>query len=258
MKIEKINDNQIRCTLTKEDLADRQIRLSELAYGSEKAKELFKDMIQQANFEFGFEAEDAPLMVEAIPLSAESIILVITKCEYPEELDTRFSKFSEADPDLLGEMAPPAEKKPQQGASDIVDLFKKAYDKIAAASKSEDTQSPQNTQAIKDAKESVLKELQDFARMFEMTELSQAMRLAKVLDGFYHGQSALYKNPQTGLYYLTLHKGSHSPEEFNKVCNIASEYASQRAYNRSKNAFFEEHNYAILKQDAIATLSQLA
>ena len=84
MKIEKVNENQIRCTLTKGDLADRQIKLSELAYGSEKAKELFRDMIQQANYEFGFEANDIPLMVEAIPLSSESIILVITKVEYPE------------------------------------------------------------------------------------------------------------------------------------------------------------------------------
>lgn len=38
MKIEKINENQIRCTLTKSDLEERHIRLSELAYGSEKAK----------------------------------------------------------------------------------------------------------------------------------------------------------------------------------------------------------------------------
>ena len=40
MRIEKVNDTQIRCTLTKEDLAERQIKISELAYGSEKAKEL--------------------------------------------------------------------------------------------------------------------------------------------------------------------------------------------------------------------------
>ena len=36
MKIEKMNDHQIRCTLTSEDLATRNIKLSELAYGSEK------------------------------------------------------------------------------------------------------------------------------------------------------------------------------------------------------------------------------
>ena len=37
MKIEKISDTQIRCTLTKEDLDSHQIRISELAYGTSKA-----------------------------------------------------------------------------------------------------------------------------------------------------------------------------------------------------------------------------
>ena len=54
MKIEKINDNQIRCTLTREDLENHQIRISELAYGTEKAKKLFRDMMQQAQIQFWF------------------------------------------------------------------------------------------------------------------------------------------------------------------------------------------------------------
>jgi len=94
MKIEKLSDNQIRCTLNKSDLASRELKISELAYGSEKAKDLFRDMMQQASYELGFEAEDIPLMIEAIPVSTDCIILVITKVEDPEELDTRFSKFA--------------------------------------------------------------------------------------------------------------------------------------------------------------------
>ena len=90
MKIEKINDNQIRCTLNSDDLATRQIKLSELAYGSEKAKNLFRDMMIQAQDECGFEADNLPLMIEAIPITADSIVLIITKVEDPEELDTRF------------------------------------------------------------------------------------------------------------------------------------------------------------------------
>ena len=66
MKIEKVNDNQIRCTLTREDLEDRHIKISELAYGSAKAKSLFKDMVEQANYEFGFETNDIPLMVKRL------------------------------------------------------------------------------------------------------------------------------------------------------------------------------------------------
>ena len=94
MKIEKISDNQIRCTLTRADLADRQLKLSELAYGTEKARSLFHDMMQQAAFEFGFEAEDIPLMIEAIPSSADSIVLIITKVDNPDDLDSKFSKFN--------------------------------------------------------------------------------------------------------------------------------------------------------------------
>ena len=48
MKIERISDNQIRCTLTSLDLSSRGINLAELAYGSEKARNLFREMIQQA------------------------------------------------------------------------------------------------------------------------------------------------------------------------------------------------------------------
>ena len=35
MKLERISENQIRCTLTRSDLAERELKLSELAYGSE-------------------------------------------------------------------------------------------------------------------------------------------------------------------------------------------------------------------------------
>ncbi len=68
MKIEKVNDRTIRCTLTKSDLNERKLKLSELAYGTEKARGFFKDMIQQASYQFGFEDEDILLTIEAIPL----------------------------------------------------------------------------------------------------------------------------------------------------------------------------------------------
>ena len=123
MKIEKVNDNQIRCTLTRADLDDRHLKLSELAYGTEKAKSLFRDMMQQANYEFGFEAEDMPLMIEAVPLTQDTVLLIITKVEYPEELDTRFSKFSEPDENEYPDFAD-AKNTPAAGADDILGFFK--------------------------------------------------------------------------------------------------------------------------------------
>ena len=68
MKIERISENQIKCTLSRSDLASRQIRMSELAYGTEKTRGLFQDMMEQASNEVGFDANDLPLMIEAIPV----------------------------------------------------------------------------------------------------------------------------------------------------------------------------------------------
>lgn len=148
MKIEKVNEHQIRCTLTREDLANRELKISELAYGTEKAKSLFRDMMRQAAFECGFEAEDIPLMIEAIPLNSECIVLIITKVEDPEELDTRFSKFAPSvhedddydDSDELMEAL-------SDGADEVLNMLRKmnstdaleTSDKTAAPSTTEST-----------------------------------------------------------------------------------------------------------------------
>ena len=94
MKLERLSENQIRCTLYKSDLADKELHLTELAYGTDKAKELFRELMQQASSELGFEVDNVPLMIEAIPVSPECLSLVITKVDDPEELDTRFSRFT--------------------------------------------------------------------------------------------------------------------------------------------------------------------
>ena len=149
MKIEKLSDNQIRCILDKSDLVDRQLKISELAYGSEKAKDLFRDMMRQAAYEFGFEAENIPLMIEAIPVSTECIVLVITKVEDPEELDTRFSKFTPDDeyeyddePDLndvvdsdnmesLSGISSETLSAEDNGADDVINLFNKVKEYLS-------------------------------------------------------------------------------------------------------------------------------
>ena len=217
MKIEKVNENQIRCTLSKKDLADRQIKLSELAYGSEKARGLFRDMIEQANYEFGFEADDIPLMIEAIPLSGENIILQITKVEYPEELDTRFSKFSEENEEELTVESSILPEIQNETANDITNLTK----------------------------------------LFEFKHLEAIERVSRVLAEFYEGENDLYKDEMKNCFYLLVKKSNHSPEEFNKVCNVISEYAVHKKYASAREAYLKEHGNIVIKGCALQLLSQI-
>ena len=79
MKAERINQDQIRFTLNQVDLQKRDIKVSELAYGSEKTKKLFDDMMKTAKDQFGVDFSRKPLMIEAIPLSEDALSITVTR-----------------------------------------------------------------------------------------------------------------------------------------------------------------------------------
>lgn len=262
MKIEKINDRQIRCTLSKEDLANRQIKLSELAYGSEKAKALFQDMMQIAADDFGFEADNIPLVIEAVPVSMDTLILIITKVEDPDELDTRFARFSpeDAQPQDPGTTFADLTEK-MEGADDILDLIRKisevkkrALEKVNGKA---DPKAPaKETEAAVHA-EAVEEELSNLTRAYLFFSLDDAIRAARIVGTIYDGPNSLFKNKENGNYYLLLKKASSSAEEFNKVCNILSEYALSCKFSNGLDAYFEEHMETIIKDQALQNLYQL-
>ncbi|MBR6452011.1 MAG: adaptor protein MecA [Lachnospiraceae bacterium] len=247
MKLEKVNEHQIRATLTKADLADRELKLSELAYGTEKAKNLFRDMMQQAAYEFGFEAEDIPLMIEAIPMSSESIVLIITKVEDPEELDTRFSNFA---PTIHDEDQDAGLNNMLQALSEetdnVLDLFRKIKENSADKT---GTVAPRQQSAPAD--EAATEEL---TRAYSFPNIDTAARVAHLLEPFFFGKSSLYRNVQSGRVILVVSKSSHTPEDFNRVCNMISEYGSPVRYNTASEAFFQEHNEAIMVDNALTRL----
>ena len=254
MKIEKISDTQIRCTLDKNDLAERELRLSELAYGSEKAKALFRDLMVQATYECGFDAEDTPLMIEAIPVNADCLVLVITKVEDPDELDTRFSNFTpfqEKTDDFSDSPIKPAL------ADEILNCFSRigkmlgpaaeqALEQLAEIEEKKTEPDTDNTQLPA-----------EFTRVYSFHSLKSLTALAAIAAPFYHGENTLYRDTIHGTYYLVLSISEHSPEQFNKLCNIASEYGTQIDTAYASVFYYKEHYQVVLENEALSILATL-
>lgn len=248
MKIEKVNEQQIRCTLTREDLADRELKISELAYGTEKAKSLFRDMMQQAAYECGFEAEDIPLMIEAIPLNAECIVLIITKVEDPEELDTRFSKF-----------APSVHDNNEEDHEDIMEAFADSADEMLDILRKMDQQSHTTPSAATDnAQAAPAKNAGEAAhvnRMFSFPSLCEAIRASHIVKPFYQGENSLYKKESDGSYLLLVSPAALSAADFNRLCNILTEYGNPEPFSSAIESYLEEHCEPVIKDKAIQSLA---
>lgn len=303
MKIERLNENQIRCTLNKSDLASRQLKINELAYGSDKAKELFRDMMQQASYELGFEAEDTPVMIEAIPVSSECIVLIVTKVDNPEELDTRFSRFSPSDSDddfdfddmetIDGDSfsdyssLPTAEEEldydeaaaseenglPEDELMNIFNRVKEYFNKVSEKQPSSDKSSDAEDKFIP-LKDSVKKSSgseistpeesnsdntvkNTISRVFSFNSIDDISDVAGIVDHIYHDSNMLYKNKADKRYYLVITKENVSSKDFNRVCNILSEYGTKEPSYDNALGFFTEHCECIISRHALHVLSRL-
>lgn len=288
MKLEKLSDTQIRCTLSKEDLSQRQLHLSELAYGSEKAKELFRDMMQQASIELGFEADDIPLMIEAIPISNDCLVLVVTKVEDPDELDTRFSRFSKInvddsfDEDFSDIDDTDFEEMDFLDDEDDIDMddeplpfspssdFDNADSDASTSSKERsaiddalDLIAP-FTQAIAQAKKEAMRKkkenrssVQD-CQYYSFQNFSQAAQLGAFLAPFFEGESSLYKDSFSNNYYMILRKTQSENDTFHRACNIAADFGVRISASYATPAYFREHFETILEENAVEMLGELA
>ncbi len=244
MRIEKISDKQIRCTLTQTDLQNHHINIGELAYGSEKARSLFQEMLSQASRQFNFHAENIPLMIEAVPMTGDSLVLLITKVEDPDEIDTRFSKFSPSidDDDFSNDFLDIESTFSDTKADEVLEEFSRLCEDQALMD--DELISPTITEP-------------DFFRIYAFSSIDEVCNAARALKDAYDADNSLYKDPAHNRYYLVLHKGSHSPQTFNKICNILSEYAESIHSNVATESYYKEHFTLILANHALQSLKQL-
>ena len=268
--IERLNDNQIKCTLSKQDLDGKGIKLSELAYGTDKARALFRELMLQAEAEVGFEAEDVPLMIEAIPLSGENLVLIITKVDDPDELDTRFSRFTgtpdedddydidtdefseedKVDPVGIG-VTPEAKRTVAEG---IIEALKHLESTLSLAKGHESGNVIKaGSAASKDAK---TKSLEAF-RIYAFKTLDQVIVTSRLVGDVYRSDNTLYKNPADKRFYLYMTNNNNTDAEFTQTCNVVGEYGIRQKSTYASRAHMDEYFKIIVHGNAIQTLSKL-
>ena len=267
MKIEKVNDHQIRCTLTREDLAKRDLKITELAYGTDKAKELFQDMMQQANIEFGFDAEDTPLMIEAIPINSECIVLIITKVEDPDELDTRFSNFApsvheedDEDDEYEDEYYEDDEYEENE-EEDVMSLFKRLQhsnmndflDSPLSAGQSDSKKVKEKTAGPK--KKGLPS--RTGSKIFSFDSLHEVTKFASIVNRKFNGANTLYKDAAKGKYYLIIHQGDIDNALFANICSLLTEYGKSEIGSTADEHYLAEHYEIVLSDTAVQTLSKI-
>lgn len=88
MKMEKINENKIRITLTLEELSKRKISIKDIEKNSVLARELFLNLIEEYNLEEDFPLDGSQFFIEARSDNSNLFVVTITKIENIPTVDT--------------------------------------------------------------------------------------------------------------------------------------------------------------------------
>ena len=242
MRIEHINENSISLTIDRDELLARKLDVNNMPYGSENAKNLFNEMIGIASNELGFKP-GTPFVVEAIPLPGGSIKLIITRVEDPDELDSRFSKFSPINPELF--------------TKNFFEALESAFDKFGQELKAFQTKGVGDVNTSKTLE---LKKGEEVVVIFEFDSIDKASEACKNVT-IYDYASILYKDDKLRKYFLVLsikgNAGEDKLKDYNKVCNTLAEYG-KRVQDMGMNiAYYSEHFDVIIKEEAVKKLAQI-
>lgn len=79
MKIEKLNENKLKITLSSEDLKARNIDIQSFIYNSPESQDLFWDVMREAEKEYGFNVDESMVYVEAAATTSGVFTLTVTK-----------------------------------------------------------------------------------------------------------------------------------------------------------------------------------
>lgn len=105
MKFKRLSEDKIQIIVSSEDLEKRQVKKWDLMPNSPKAQELFQEMLEEAYHECGFEVDsETQLMVEAYPMTAESLVIIVTKIKQKSFIKDIIPRDDEDDDELFDDL----------------------------------------------------------------------------------------------------------------------------------------------------------
>ena len=234
MKIERLNENQLRFTVWSKDLPDEDFTIADLAGQTEKAEELIKYMMNKAKEEFGFITEEKPIVVEAIPVNKDCIVFLVTKVE-GEEQDEKFGYIEKLKHQAM-EMA----KSLKDGTIELTD-DDEADDSIGGVNQPSDEKTGKLLPYM----------------IYKSKDMENFITVARMVCSFYDSDNTLYKQESDINYYLVVTHNRNTDKEFEYLCETLREFTEPYKFTYTTKYYFEEHYKTIIEKTALQTLSEL-
>lgn len=218
MKFERVDDKTVRCFISNEELEDYQIDYKDFVLRSEKAREVVREIIEQAAEEVGYRPPRFAFDMSIMMMPDQGLVLT----------------FSESDP---------LDEKNGGRLMEYLKEMKKAIDQAALAHQNAKNSQEQNAVEAQPKPEKGI---------FEFSSIGDVMELASAVPRNLRVHSALYSMNER--YYLYLEKGAASYQRYSKLCIQTMEFSTVYGADEQKILFLREHGDCLIVDGALRKL----
>ncbi len=221
MKIERIDDKTVKCYLSHEELEEYDIDYKDFLMRSEKAKEMVKVIIEQAEETVGYKPPEFAFDLQIMALPDQGLILT----------------FSEKDPADLKDGTQLMEY-----LQEMKQALQQTKEQIHAQAAGATTKEA-DTKEVHRPKEAI----------FQFDSLGRVMEYAGVLPGNLRVHSELYV--MDGSYYLYIAKNAASYQRYSRICIQAMEFGTVYAAAEEKISYLREHGECLIADHVFKKLT---
>ena len=260
MNFRRIDKNTVQCRMSEEEMEEYGFKIEDFFTDQDKAREFLEQLVERAEEEVGYEVEGGVVSMQLMRMPDNSLIIT----------------FSDQSPEGMNNMLNPirhlAGSIDDETAEAIVEGLKNGeipdVDDQAAIHTSENMDLFQKKNTVDADKENYQKHMKDLAKIKRDKEKS-LISSAKVysfdnLDGleqfaadFYTKKninSKLFRDQNSGIYYLLIKKGKLKMDEYQYLCRRLSDYGTICSPRPYMEQYCKEHYKCLISKHAIRAL----
>ncbi len=235
MKIERVDENTIKCYISTEEMEKYQIEYTDFLSRTDKAQELMKTIIRQAHEEVGYVPPKFAFEMQIMMVPDQGMVLTFTEKEPFDVNDrTKIDAFIASLKEFVNKLAQQKEK--------------------LERGKAESGPVPVKSKASHDMMNRI-RELKVDEAVFSFASLSQVIGYADILPTGLRVQSSLYKMNE--YYYLYIKQGTASYDRFGRACAQALEFGDLYRAESGCDEMLKEHGECLVAERAIRKLKGL-
>lgn len=261
MEFERIGKNTVQCRMTVEEMNEYGLRIEDFFTNQKKSRDFLEQLVERAEEEIGYEVESGMISMQLMRMPDDS--LVITFSDKGEDgLHNMLNQIQ----NLAGIIGEDSENDMEDevfgeaGASMESDMNKEEnmseFAKKLKDSKTDNEEYLQHMKEVEKKRMEKLRQKQTASKVFQFDSLDMLENFASIIKLEKNVPSKLYKDMETGMWYLLVKKGKLKLEEYQNLCQHLQEYAVLCSQQPFVEQYCKEHYHCIIGKHALRTIRE--